>query len=100
MLNRCTVKSCTGGSNPPLSAISCDPYHLLAAGSYGITDRRAGSPCFSFLDELVHIHGVLVRLLAELMGGQVIAFAMGHGRRRVRVGSKVMEFCSSLVWYL
>jgi hypothetical protein len=22
LLNRCTVKSCTGGSNPPLSAIT------------------------------------------------------------------------------
>ena len=28
MLNRCTVKSCTGGSNPPLSAL---PFHYLPA---------------------------------------------------------------------
>ena len=26
LLNRCTVKSCTGGSNPPLSAFLCFTY--------------------------------------------------------------------------
>jgi hypothetical protein len=47
--------------------------------------------------QLVNIQGMLVRLFAELMGRQVIFFAMGDSRRRVRVGCKVVEFCSSLV---
>jgi hypothetical protein len=40
---------------------------------------------------------MFVRLFAELVSSEVIFFAMGDSRRRVRVGSKVVEFCSSLV---
>jgi hypothetical protein len=40
---------------------------------------------------------MFVRLFAELVSSEVIFFAMGDSRRRVRVGRKVMEFCSSLV---
>jgi hypothetical protein len=55
--------------------------------------------CFlaQLLGELVNIHGMLVRLFAELVSSEVIFFAMGDSRRRVRVGRKVVEFCSSLV---
>ena len=57
--------------------------------------------CFlaQLLGELVNIHGMLVRLFAELVSSQVICFAAGD-RSRVRVGRKVVEFCSSLVWSL
>jgi hypothetical protein len=43
---------------------------------------------------------MFVRLFAELVSSEVIFFAMGDSRRRVRVGRKVVEFCSSLVWSL
>jgi hypothetical protein len=39
---------------------------------------------------------MLVRLFAELVSSQVICFAAGD-RSRVRVGRKVVEFCSLLV---
>jgi hypothetical protein len=45
----------------------------------------------------VNFHGILVRLFAEFVSGQLIFFAMGDGRHRVRVGGKVVEFCGSLV---
>jgi hypothetical protein len=40
--------------------------------------------------ELVDVHRMLVRLLAELVSGQVILFAVGDGGGRVGVGRKVM----------
>jgi hypothetical protein len=40
---------------------------------------------------------MFVRLFAELVSSQVIFFAVGNSRCCVRVGRKVMEFCSSLV---
>jgi hypothetical protein len=43
---------------------------------------------------------MFVRLLAELVSSEMIFLAMGDGRRRVRVGRKVVKFCSSLVWSL
>jgi hypothetical protein len=43
---------------------------------------------------------MLVRLLAKLVSGEVIFFAMGYSRCRMCVSSKVVEFCSSLVWSL
>jgi hypothetical protein len=43
---------------------------------------------------------MFVRLFAELVSSQVILFAMGNSRGRVRVGREVMEFCSSLVFSL
>jgi hypothetical protein len=43
---------------------------------------------------------MFVRLFAQLVSGEVILFAMGDSRRRVRVGRQVVEFCSSLVWSL
>ncbi len=52
------------------------------------------------LGELMNIHGILVRLFAEFVCGQVIFFAMGDCRGGVRVGSEIMEFCNSFVWYL
>jgi hypothetical protein len=44
--------------------------------------------CFlaRLLDELVNIHGMLVRFFAEFVSSQVIFFAMGNCRCRVRVG--------------
>jgi hypothetical protein len=55
--------------------------------------------CFlaQLLGELVNIHGMFVRLFAELVSSQVIFFAMGDSRSRVRVGREVVKFCSSLV---
>jgi hypothetical protein len=43
-----------------------------------------------FRGELVSIHGMLVRLLAEFVSCQVIFFAMGHGSGRVGMGRKVV----------
>jgi hypothetical protein len=43
---------------------------------------------------------MFVRLFTELVSSEVIFFAMGEGGCRVRVGRKVVEFCSSLVWSL
>jgi hypothetical protein len=43
---------------------------------------------------------MLVSLFAELVSSQMIFFAMGDGRCHMRVGRKVMEFRSSLVWSL
>jgi hypothetical protein len=43
---------------------------------------------------------MFVRLFAELVSSQMIFLAMGDSRRHVRVGRKVVEFCSSLVWSL
>lgn len=40
---------------------------------------------------------VLVRLLREFVSGQVISFAMGGGCGGMSVGSKVMQFSSSIV---
>ena len=58
--------------------------------------------CFlaQLLGELVNVYGMFVRLFAELVSIEVILFAMGDSRRRVRVGRKVVEFCSSFVWSL
>ena len=58
--------------------------------------------CFlaQLLREFVNIHGMFMRLFTEFVSSEVIFFAMGDCRRRVRVGRKVVEFCSSLVWSL
>jgi hypothetical protein len=40
---------------------------------------------------------MFVRLFAELVSSDVIFFAVGDSRRCVRVGRKVVQFCSSLV---
>jgi len=58
--------------------------------------------CFpaQLLGEIVNFHRILVRLFAEFVSDQLIFFDMGDGRNRVRVGRKVVEFCSSLVWSL
>jgi hypothetical protein len=52
------------------------------------------------LGEPVNSHGILVRLFAELVSDQLIFFAMGGGRSRVRVGRQVVEFRCPLVWSL
>jgi len=64
--------------------------------------RALKRSCFlaQLLGELVNVHGMFVRLFAEFVSSQVIFFAMGDSRRRVRVGRKVVKFCSSLVWSL
>jgi hypothetical protein len=55
--------------------------------------------CFlaQLLGELVNIHGMFVRLFAELVSSEVIFFAVGDSRRCVGVGREVVEFCGSLV---
>jgi hypothetical protein len=40
---------------------------------------------------------VLLRLLAEFVGGQMISLVVGYGRSGVGVGRKVVEFCCSIV---
>lgn len=40
---------------------------------------------------------VLVRLFAQFVSGQVIAFPVGGGGSSVGVGSKVVEFCGAIV---
>jgi hypothetical protein len=40
---------------------------------------------------------MFVRLFAELVSSQVIFVTMGDSRSRVRMGRKVVKFCSSLV---
>ena len=49
--------------------------------------------CFlaQLLGELVNLHGILTRLFAELANDQLIFFAMGDGRNRVRVGREVVD---------
>jgi hypothetical protein len=58
--------------------------------------------CFlpQLLGKLVNLHGILVRLFAELVSDQLILFAVGDGRNRVRVSRKVVELCGSLVFSL
>jgi len=44
LLNRCTVKSCTGGSNPPFSASSFVLNNLTDCDTFGdIENRRSPS---------------------------------------------------------
>jgi hypothetical protein len=50
-----------------------------------------------FFGELVGVHGVLVRLFAEFVSGKMISLAVSRGGRGVGMGSKVMEFCGSIV---
>ena len=59
----------------------------------------AGLSGFSckLLGEFKGIHGMLVRLFAEFVSGQMIALAVGGGRSRVGVGRKMVEFCCSIV---
>jgi hypothetical protein len=40
---------------------------------------------------------MFVRLFTQFVSSQVICFAVGDSRCGVRVGRKVVEFCSSLV---
>src|SRR5580658_11256253 len=40
LLNRCTVKSCTGGSNPPLSAIACSRRSRDARTGFAVNPKR------------------------------------------------------------
>jgi hypothetical protein len=46
------------------------------------------------------IQGVLVRLPAEFMGGQMIAFAMGSGGGAMRVGRQVVELGDSIMRFV
>ena len=63
-----------------------------ALGSAGLS----GFSC-KLLGEFKGIHGMLVRLFAEFVSGQMIALAVGGGRSRVGVGRKMVEFCCSIV---
>jgi len=48
----------------------------------------------------VGVHGMLMRLFGEFMGGEMVTFAVGGSRSRVRVGGKIVELCNSIVWCL
>ena len=50
-----------------------------------------------FFRELVGVHGVLERLLAEFVSAEVVSFAVSDGGCVVGVGRKVMELCESIV---
>jgi hypothetical protein len=73
---------------------------VTQSGSFLRRNFRASGLC-GFLSqlfaELVRIHGMLARLLAEFMSRQMVFFAMGDGRGRMRVSRKVVEFRSSLM---
>lgn len=45
----------------------------------------------------VGVEGVLVGLLGELMGGEVVALAVGGGGRGVSVGGEVVQFGGAVV---
>jgi hypothetical protein len=47
--------------------------------------------------ELVGVQGVLVRLFAEFVSGEMISLAVSGRGCSVGVGRKVMEFCGSIV---
>jgi hypothetical protein len=49
------------------------------------------------LGELVGVHGVLERLLAEFVSAQMISFAMGNCGGRVHMGREIVELCDSIV---
>lgn len=46
---------------------------------------------------LVGALGVLLRLLAEFMGGQMIPFSVGDGGRRVSMRCEIVKLCGSIV---
>jgi hypothetical protein len=52
--------------------------------------------CGKFLD----VPGVFLSLLGKFVSRQVIALAVGDGRRRVGVGRKIVQFSESIVWAL
>jgi hypothetical protein len=49
------------------------------------------------LGELEGVHGLLVRLLAEFVRGEVISLAVGHGCGGVGVGRKVVVLRGSIM---
>lgn len=46
----------------------------------------------------MRVHGVLERLLAEVVSAEMISFTMGNGCGRVRMGREIVEFGDSIVW--
>jgi hypothetical protein len=108
---RCRAPHCT--INPDVCHEDLLLEELKSCGAFVLTKRTMSrrflsrnralkGRCFlaQLLGELVNIHGMLVRLFAELVSSLRILFAMGDSRCRVRVGRKVVEFCSLLVWSL
>ncbi len=43
------------------------------------------------------VHGVLVRLLAQFMGGEMVSLAVGGGGGLMGMGGQVMQFGDSVV---
>jgi hypothetical protein len=72
---------------------------LLGKGKRSLASGLPGPSGFSgkLFGELEGVHGVFVRLFAELMSGQMISLAVGDGSSVVGVGREVVEFCHSVV---
>src|SRR6202140_4147384 len=58
---------------------------------------RASFLCGEFLREFVGVHGVLVRLLTELVSGPMVPFAVRGSGGGVGMGGKVVELGGSIV---
>jgi hypothetical protein len=58
---------------------------------------RASFLCGEFLREFMGVHGVLLRLLAELVSSPMVSFAVGGSGGGVGMGGKVVEFGGSIV---
>ncbi len=65
---------------------------LLPFGFSGLCDLRG-----KLFGELESVPGMLERLFAEFMGGQMVPLAVGDGGVGVGMGRKVMELCDSVV---
>jgi hypothetical protein len=71
-----------------------------AADGGSASSRRLGglSPLpGEFLGKLKGVRGMLQRLLAKLVSGQVISLGVGCGGSYMSVGGKVVQLCGSIV---
>ncbi|MHB8216118.1 MAG: hypothetical protein ACYDDS_08575 [Candidatus Sulfotelmatobacter sp.] len=77
------------------SRVTVPGVHVVESFLGGIA--RTSVLCDDFLGEFMSVHGMLVRLLAELMSGQMISFAVSGSSGGVGMGGKVVEFGNSIV---
>ena len=65
--------------------------------SPGLRFFRLSGDRHELFGEFVGVHGVLVRLLTQLVSGQMISFAMGGGSGGMGVSCQVVKLCGSIV---
>ena len=53
--------------------------------------------CSEFFRLLECVRGMFVRLFGEFVGREVVSLAVGHCGGRVGMGSKVVQFCNSIM---